>query len=120
MLKGLATIGLLAALVAAFPAHAQSPMTVDVTQVIASAYPDVTAIVSVRDATGAPVGGLSDSNFVASEDGNPVAVTSVQAAVDADVGLAVVLVMDTSGSMAGAPLSLAEEAAVSLVNSLLP
>ncbi|MGA2285971.1 MAG: VWA domain-containing protein, partial [Dehalococcoidia bacterium] len=32
----------------------------------------------------------------------------------------VVLVMDTSGSMAGAPLSLAEEAAVSLVNSLLP
>ena len=46
--------------------------------------------------------------------------TSVQAAVNADVGLAVVLVMDTSGSMAGEPLSLAEEAAVSFVNSLLP
>jgi VWFA-related protein len=95
-------------------------MTVDVTQVIAGAYPDVTAIVSVQDASGAPVGGLSASDFAASEDGNPVAVTSVQAAVNADVGLAVVLVMDTSGSMAGAPLSLAEEAAVSFVNSLLP
>ncbi len=120
MLKGLATIGLLAALAAAFPAHAQSPLTVDVTQVITSAYPDVTAVVTVRDAAGAPIGGLSASNFSASEGGNPVAVTSVQAAVNADVGLAVVLVMDTSGSMAGAPLSLAEEAAVSLVNSLLP
>ena len=120
MLKGLATIGLLAALVAAFPAHAQSPLTVDVTQVITTAYPDVTAVVSVGDATGAPVGGLTAADFSASEGENPIAVTSVQAAVNADVGLAVVLVMDTSGSMAGEPLSLAEEAAVSFVNSLLP
>lgn len=120
LLKGLATIGLLAALAAAFPAHAQSPITVNVTQVIAGAYPDVTAIVSVQDATGTPIGGLAASDFAASEDGNPVAITSVQAAVNADVGLAVVLVMDTSGSMAGAPLSAAEAAAVSFVNSLLP
>jgi VWFA-related protein len=120
LLKGLVTIGLLAALTFALPAHAQSPTTVDVTQVIAGAYPDVTAVVTVRDATGAPVGGLSASNFSASEEANPVDVTSVQAAVDADVGLAVVLVMDTSGSMAGTPLSLAEDAAVSFVDSLLP
>ncbi len=119
-MKGLATIGLLAALLAALPAHAQPPITVDVTQVISNAYPDVTAVVSVQDATGAPVGGLAVSNFAASDGESPIAVASVQAAVNADVGLAVVLVMDTSGSMEGVPLSLTEEAAVRFVDSLLP
>ena len=118
--SGLAAIVLIATLSATFPAHAQPPIGVDITQVIANAYPDVIAVVSVHDAAGAPVGGLAASNFAASDDSGPVTVAGAQAAVNADVGLAVVLVMDTSGSMAGDPLALAEEAAISFVNSLLP
>ena len=47
-------------------------------------------------------------------------IAAVQPAVDADVGLAVVLVMDTSGGIAGTPLSLTQQAAISFVDSLLP
>ena len=118
--RGLAAIGLFAALMAALPARAQTPVTVDVTQVISAAYPDVIAVVSVQDAAGAPVGGLAASNFAASDDSGPVPVVAAQAAVNADVGLAVVLVMDTSGSMAGSPMALTEEAAIRFVDSLLP
>jgi VWFA-related protein len=118
--RGLAAIGLCAALSAALPARAQSPVSLDVTQVISGAYPEVIAVVSVHDATGAPVSGLVTANFAASDDSGPVPVIGAQAAVNADVGLAVVLVMDTSGSMAGDPLALTEEAAISFVDSLLP
>jgi VWFA-related protein len=119
-IKGLAAIGLFAALMAALPARAQTPLAVDVTQVIAAAYPDVIAVVSVRDATGAPVAGLAAANFVASDENGAVSVVGAQAAVNADVGLAVVLVMDTSGSMEGVPLTLAQRAAISFIQSLLP
>jgi VWFA-related protein len=118
--RGLAAIGLCAALLAALPARAQSPVSLDVTQVISDAYPEVIAVVSVHDATGAPVSGLVTANFAASDDSGPVPVIGAQAAVNADVGLAIVLVMDTSGSMAGDPLALTEEAAISFVDSLLP
>jgi tight adherence protein B len=113
-------VGLCAALLAALPARAQSPASVDVTQVITANYPDMIAVVSVRDAAGGPVGGLTTANFAASDDSGPVPVVAAQAAVDAGIGLAVVLVMDTSGSMAGAPLALTEEAAIRFVDSLLP
>ena len=118
--RGLAATVLCAALLAALPARAQSPATIDVTQVISANYPDVVAVVSVHDATGAPVSGLVTANFAASDDSGPVPVIGAQAAVNADVGLAVVLVMDTSGSMAGEPLALTQEAAVRFVESLLP
>jgi len=119
-IRGLAAVGLCAALLAALPARAQPPASIDVTQVITAAYPDVIAVVSVHDAAGAPVGGLTTANFAAADDSGPVPVVAAQAAVNADVGLAVVLVMDTSGSMAGAPLALTEEAAIRFVDSLLP
>ena len=119
-ISGFAALGFLAAVSAAPPARAQPPLTVDVTQVIAAAYPDVVAVVSVQDATGAPVAGLATSNFAATDGDSPVPVVGAQAAVNADVGLAVVLVMDTSGSMEGEPLALTEEAAVRFVDSLLP
>ena len=119
-IRALSTIGLFAALAAALPAHAQTPATVQVTQVISAAYPDVIAVVSVNDPAGAPVAGLSALNFVASDESGAVRVVGVQPAVNAEVGLAVVLVMDTSGSMGGAPLSLSQQAAISFVDSLLP
>ena len=81
------------ALLAPPSTSAQAPAVLDITQVISTAYLEVTAVVSVLN---------------------------VQAAVDAGVGMAVVMVMDTSGSMAGAPLATTQEAAVAFVDSLLP
>jgi VWFA-related protein len=118
--RAFAAFGLLAAVSAAMPARAQPPLTLNITQVIDAGYPDVIAVVSVQDATGASVGGLDTSSFSATDRDSPVPVTAAQAAINANVGLAVVLVMDTSGSMEGAPLALAEEAAIRLVDSLLP
>ncbi len=120
LLKGLATIGLLSTLLMALPAHAQAPATLNIAQVITSAYPDVTAVIDVRDATGAPLAGLTAADFSATEDGNPAGVTGVQAAASSDLGLAVVLVIDTSSEMAGEPLSAAQEAATNFVGALLP
>ncbi|MDI6858305.1 MAG: VWA domain-containing protein [Dehalococcoidia bacterium] len=115
-----AALLLAGALLSQAPAHAQPPAAVAVVQVIAGDYPRVTAAVSVLDAFGTPIGGLDAASFSATEDGAPAVVEDVQAAVDADVGLAVVMVIDTSGSMAGAPLAAAREAALRLIDSLLP
>jgi VWFA-related protein len=108
------------ALLAPPSSSAQAPAALDITQVISTAYPEVSAVVSVRDAFGTPIGGLNAAAFSATEDGAAVAVLDVQAAVDAGVGMAVVMVMDTSGSMAGDPLAKTQEAAVAFVDSLLP
>jgi VWFA-related protein len=108
------------ALLAPPSTSAQAPAALDITQVISTAYPEVTAVVSVRDAFGTPVGGLNAAAFSASEDGAAAQALDVQAAVDAGVGMAVVMVMDTSGSMAGDPLATTQEAAVAFVDSLLP
>ena len=108
------------ALLAPPSSSAQAPAALDITQVITSAYPEVSAVVSVRDAFGTPIGGLNAAAFSATEDGAAVPVLDVEAAVDAGVGMAVVMVMDTSGSMAGDPLATTQEAAVAFVDSLLP
>lgn len=108
------------ALLAPPSSSAQAPAALDITQVITSAYPEVSAVVSVRDAFGTPIGGLNAAAFSATEDGAAAPVLDVQAAVDAGVGMAVVMVMDTSGSMAGDPLATTQEAAVAFVDSLLP
>ena len=119
-MKRFAAAGALLLALAALPTHAQAPTVVEVTQVIADTYPDVTAVVSVRDANGALVGGLTAADISARDGDEPVAVTGVQAAVNANVGVAVVFVMDTSGSMQGEPLALTQEAAVRFVEALLP
>ncbi|MGD0765995.1 MAG: VWA domain-containing protein [Dehalococcoidia bacterium] len=117
----MATVAL--ALLAAFggigSTRAQAP-ALEITQTITAGYPDVIAVVTVRDAAGAPVGGLTAPAFSAADGDTAVPVTGVQAAVNADIGLAVVLVMDTSGSMQGEPLALTQQAAISFVDKLLP
>lgn len=116
----MAGLALLAAFGGVSSTRAQAPAALEITQSIATGYPDVFAVVTVRDAAGAPIGGLTAPAFSAADGDTAVPVTGVQAAANADIGLAVVLVMDTSGSMAGEPLALTQEAAISFVDKLLP
>ena len=81
----------------------------------ADEFPTVRVEVSVRDADRRPILGLTPDDFALREDGAPVDVTSV---ADSDLGLAVVLVVDTSDSMFAMPA--AREAAQAFVEALGP
>jgi VWFA-related protein len=88
---------------------------------------EVVAVVSVVDASGRPVVGLTKDSFVARVDGlpagqagSPVSISQVTAAVNSDIGVAVVLAVDISGSMNGDPLVQARGAARTFVEGLAP
>ncbi|MBF6599433.1 MAG: VWA domain-containing protein [Dehalococcoidia bacterium] len=101
------------------PTRAQQPApSLAVTQIDASAYPRLRAVVTVLDASGVPVPGLQTQQFSASDGSAPVSVVGVERVQDANLRLSVVLAIDTSGSMAGAPLDRAKQAAIAFVDAL--
>ena len=77
----------------------------------------VTALISVLDPAGQPVPGLT--TFDTAIDGLPVTVESVQPVISEETGIAVLLLIDVSGSMAGEPLTQAQAAASTFVAGLL-
>ncbi len=76
----------------------------------------LTALVSVSDDAGRPISGLTE--FETSVDGVAVTPQSVATSVDEDAGVAVLLLVDVSGSMAGAPIDQARRAATTFVGGL--
>ena len=119
MLRATATVG-------------SGELAVDIASIDASKPGDVVAVVSVADASGRPVVGLTKENFVArivdlpaSAGGggqavSPASISQVTAAVNSDIGVAVVLAVDVSGSMEGDPLAQAREASRTFVEGLAP
>ena len=95
-------------------------VTVDVASVDGSRFPSLSAVVNVLDAKGRPVAGLDTASFSATIDGRAATVEGLQSVVDSQVSLSVVLAVDASGSMAGAPLTAAQSAAAEFVNGLSP
>jgi VWFA-related protein len=102
-------------------------LAVDIASLDASKPGDVVAVVSVADASGRPVVGLTKENFVArigdlsaGQAGSPAPISQVTAAVNSDIGVAVVLAVDVSGSMEGDPLVQARGAARTFVEGLAP
>ncbi len=117
----LAVAAALAVAVAA-PSHAQQPPPPQLTinQLDASAYPALRAVVTALDGRGVPVPGLAVAQFQAFDGDTPVVVRDAQNAQDASLRLSVVLAIDVSGSMAGAPLDQAKAAAIDFINALGP
>jgi VWFA-related protein len=119
----LSILALLAALVLTSPAPAAvaaEPVTVNIVSLDDSQFPNLTAVVDVLDANALPVAGLSRDNFGATVGDEAAQITDLQTAVDANVSLAVVLVVDVSGSMDGEPLVQARTAANEFVSGLSP
>lgn len=119
----LSILALLAALVFASPAPpavAAEPVTVNIASLDDSQFPNLTAVVDVLDTNARPVAGLSLENFQATVGDEAAEITDLQTAVDANVSLAVVLVVDVSGSMKGEPLEQARRAATDFVDGLSP
>ena len=95
-------------------------LSVDIASLDPGASGDVVAVVNVTDASGRPVAGLTGENFAARLGGSSVPVGQVTSAVNSDISIGVVLVVDVSGSMAGDPLVQAQRAARVFVEGLAP
>ncbi|HQZ71366.1 MAG TPA: VWA domain-containing protein [Anaerolineae bacterium] len=101
---------------------AVGPAEVTIAQVDASAYPDapVKIYVSVQDAQGSPLTTLTQDAFRLSVDGQPLAIKGMTVGNSTTVSAPsqLVLAMDTSVSMSGAPMDKARAAAIQFVEQL--
>jgi VWFA-related protein len=76
---------------------------------------------NVYDRFGQPVYGLTQDNFkIVGQLADRAQIVEVENLVDDNLSFAVVLVMDVSSSMEGAPIERAKQAATSFINSLKP
>jgi tight adherence protein C len=101
-----------------FAGSADEGVRIAVTQVDVDAFPLVSIVASVTDAQGRAVRGLTAADLTVSEDG-----VLQDASIDLasrTSPLALALVLDTSGSMAGRPLADAKAAMISLIQALGP
>ncbi len=105
---------------AALPATAEAPIIIRIDRTAADAYPEAVIEATVRNEYGGPITGLAAENFDVSEDrtlkSRPI--VSVEPFTNPDVQLSVVLAVDVSGSMAGAKLRDAQEAARRFLDGL--
>ena len=99
-------------------ALADDPVRMQITQVDPSDFPNVRLVASLADAQQRPVSGIAASSIVVSEDGRPQR-ASVEAATKV-APIALAMALDTSGSMAGKPLTDAKAAMRTLIESLKP
>ena len=97
-------------------ALADDGVKLNVTQVDASDFPNVRIVASAVDAQGKPVKGLQATDLIVSESSRAQRIGVTLANTVAPVAIA--LVLDTSGSMAGKPFSDAKAAMNSLAQSL--
>jgi VWFA-related protein len=106
----------------AAPALAQQPVVLRIDQVDASAFSQVSLLVTVRNGYGGPIPNLEPANFDVSEDRTlePRPVTAVEPLVNPQAQVAVLLAIDVSGSMRGAKLRDAQEAARRFLDGLGP
>lgn len=93
---------------------------VEIRDVAPEQFPKVSAVVRVIDDQGRAVPGLAATDLRVEEDGRPVTDFEVRPSFREGGSLAVVLLIDTSFSMAGAPLEGAKAAAREFVARLSP
>jgi tight adherence protein C len=112
------TVALAAAVIFPGAAAADDPVRMQISQVDPSNFPNVRVIASIVDSQQRPVTGIDAGSIVLSEDGRPQR-ASVEAATKV-APIALALLLDTSGSMAGKPLADAKSSMRTLIESLKP
>lgn len=111
----------LAILLSFSPANGQSsPVMATIVDVDDSTFPLIHAYLSVSDSLGLPITDLDTTLFHVSEDGKPVQNLNVTSIRNEEQALAIVLVIDTSGSMGGTPIVNSIDAATKFVETLTP
>lgn len=111
-------LALVLGLLMANKAYADGPPNVVIQQVNTSEYPRIKAAVEVVDGSGVPIAGLTRKDISVFENNSPVGTLTFDSSVDVSLPLGVMLVLDTSGSMKGTPLSDAKSAASTFVDQL--
>ena len=99
------------------PVSADGELGVSVREVTVDDSALVQFLAKVVDESGRPIR-LSSNSFSVRAGEQEIPVTGVQTVTDAAVGISALLVIDTSGSMVGAPLAAARQAAGQYVQSL--
>ncbi len=84
------------------------------------AFPAITALAIVTDKNNQPVAGLSPSDWHLYEDDQEISDFKVVPARNTNIGIVALLLIDTSGSMKGQPLSVAQEAGKGFLDVLDP
>jgi Mg-chelatase subunit ChlD len=102
------------------PANADGELGVSVREVAVDDSALVQFLAKVVDANGRPLRLSGANSFSVRVGEQDIPVTGVQTVTDAAVGISALLVIDTSGSMIGAPLAAAQSAAAQYVRSLQP
>lgn len=119
---GLSLIILICLLALVAPAAAQEPVVLRIDRADASAFPTVSLLVTVRNGYGGPIAALGPADFDISEtdtlQSRPI--QAVEPLVDPATPVAVLLAIDVSGSMSGAKLRDAQEAARRFLDGLGP
>jgi len=105
-------------LVASLPAAAAGEPLLTINQIAATAMPDVVVYLTVSDASGIPIEGLTEASFEVFEAGQPITTFQASAVDQSQESIAAILAIDTSGSMKGQPLLDAQEAAKSFIRDL--
>jgi uncharacterized protein YegL len=117
-----ALVGLLLLPVLAAPmAHAEDPtLSASVVSVSEGQYPLATVVLNIQDTSGGGLGEVTRQNFKLDGGGSALTVVSAELASSENDPLDAVLAIDTSGSMAGAPLAAAKDAAHAFIGELDP
>ncbi len=114
-----ALLGLVLVFAASWMLTRAQNTSLEITGVNATKLPEVVLTVNVLDSTGKPISGLTASDFtLGGEFAQFGRIVSVQNVADDALPFAVVLVIDTSSSMSGAPIARALEAARLFVDSI--
>ncbi len=102
-------------------AYAQQPaLRADIVRVTDAGYPNAQAVVNIEETSGGQVRQLTPNDFSVTVAGKPARVVSADLASSQNAPLDVLVVIDTSGSMAGTPITLAKAAAKSFISQLAP
>lgn len=100
-------------------AFADGELSVSVREVSVDDSALVRFLAKVADQSGRPIA-LSPGSFSVRVGDQDIPITDVETVTDAEVGISALLLIDTSGSMVGAPLANARVAAAQYVQSLQP
>ena len=98
----------------------EEALTVEVASFTTDESSKAQAVVTVLASDGRPLAGLTAGQFQANLNGTAVPVSAVTRGVDSTLGIAVVLALDVSGSMAGGALTQAKTAAHRFLDDLGP